>query len=300
MKSYLTYNEKLCHPRNLRKLEVWLSENYTEKTGRTGSAGKGTQFLDLLRGSARKEYAFVPSPEFKPGRTFVWPPALDTRDYRNERAGRCIPYYTYVKPTNQLCKGQATRRIFCEMLGREVCLDCNGAEVRGRFSEKMNVLFPYLEYHKTKRPYGYCPRALRLTEPLPSRTQLRGFPIARRHGSKEAEWVRMHSDLVPRSQAGQTERILGKRRSRTCWKTKRKPKQKNNKKQTNKQEQENLKCLFLCYFATLAERGDTKYKCHYFHFRGLVAGKIRTELKVCIRHFRRTIVCPVRSGFCVR
>ena len=198
MKSYLTYSEKFCEPRSFGKLQAWIAENYKKKAASLHSEEKGTFLDELRREASSPSYSFYPSPEFKPGKTFVLPPRESTHNYQEERMDRCVGSYTYLKPDKQLCKDRMRRKIFCEVLGDDVCLDCNGRKVRSRFNTKVNALYPYLEYHDVKRPYGYCPRAVRLTEPLPSRDHTRGFPVSYRYEPKKYEWLRTNSDSFPK------------------------------------------------------------------------------------------------------
>lgn len=132
-------------------------------------------FLGNLRAEMSNEvsYKLLPSPEFKPGSYFLLPESSLGLEYDAGRFDRCVPSYTDIKPTDQLCRNNVMRREFCEVVGKELCIDCNGGKLRQEFNHKMNSLYPCLEYDKDKRPYGYCPRAIRLTDPLPSRVQQR-------------------------------------------------------------------------------------------------------------------------------
>lgn len=168
------FSEKHCEANSFGKMEAWINEE-SRKAKRAKRdfqhSGHGN-LLSRLRAEALNEvtYKFVPSPEFKPGSYFLLPEnSSGVQDYTAVRIDRCVPSYTYIKPSNQQCRNNVMRREFCEVVGKELCVDCNGSNLRERFKRKMNSLYPLLEYDRDKRPYGYCPRAVRLTEPLPSR-----------------------------------------------------------------------------------------------------------------------------------
>jgi len=133
-----------------------------------------TEERDFLKGLKTEtpdvEYGQFPSPEFKPGRFFYFPSGTSTRNYHERKnVQKFGQTASIVSPGNQLCQ-KMRRKIFCEVLQEDkLCLDCNSRIVRGDFNHDMNREFPYLEYDRVKRPYGFCPRAIRLTEPLPSR-----------------------------------------------------------------------------------------------------------------------------------
>lgn len=169
------FGEKHCEPKSFGKMEAWINEE-SRKTKRTKRHFQHSgNFLKSLRAEASNEVTckFVPSPEFKPGSYFLLPESSPGLEYDAVRFDRCVPSYTYIKPTDQLCRNNITRKEFCEVVGKELCVDCNGGKLRQRFNHKMDSLYPCLEYNKEKRPYGYCPRAMRLTEPLPSRIEQR-------------------------------------------------------------------------------------------------------------------------------
>lgn len=169
------FGEKHCEPKSFGKMEAWIDEE-SRKTKRIKRNFRHSgNFLRSLRAEASNEatYKFVPSPEFKPGSYFLLPESSPGLEYDAARLDRCVPSYTYIKPTDQLCRNNIMRKEFCEVVGKEMCVDCNGGKLRQRFNHKMDSLYPLLEYDKDKRPYGYCPRAIRLTEPLPSRVELR-------------------------------------------------------------------------------------------------------------------------------
>lgn len=171
------FGEKHCEPKSFGKMEAWINEESRKikriKTGRFQHTGN---FLQGLKAEAANNttYKFVPSPEFKPGSYFLLPENSDCLKYDEvRRFDKCVPSYTYIKPTDQLCRNNVMRKEFCEVVGKDMCVDCNGGKLRQRFNHKMDSLYPYLEYDKDKRPYGYCPRTIRLTEPLPSRVDQR-------------------------------------------------------------------------------------------------------------------------------
>lgn len=169
------FSEKHCETKSFSKMEAWINEG-SRKTKRVKRDFQHSgNFLTSVRTEASSEatYKFVPSPEFKPGSYFLLPENPTSSNYTASRIDRCVPSYTYFRPSNQLCKNNVTRKEFCEVFGKELCLDCNGRRLRETFNYKMNALYPCLEYDKDKRPYGYCPRAVRLTEPLPSRVDRR-------------------------------------------------------------------------------------------------------------------------------
>lgn len=157
-------------------LQGWKTEDENQNLGK---------FIGRFFKSARRQnnvespvsYDFIRSPEFKPGHFYVLSRPMTNYNYRAERIDRCVTSYTYIKPNGQLCKNDSKRKIFCEVLGDKVCLDCNGRNVRGNFNRKMEVIYPQLNYEANKRPYGYCPRTIRLTEPLATRKQLTDRPI---------------------------------------------------------------------------------------------------------------------------
>lgn len=170
------FGEKHCEPKSFSRMEAWINEECRKvkrvKTGRFQQTGN---FLRDLKTEAsnKTSYKFFPSPEFKPGNYFLLPENSDEMEYDALRFDRCVPSYTYVKPSNQLCRNNIMRKAFCEVVGKDLCIDCNGGKLRQRFNHKMDSLYPCLQYDKDKRPYGYCPRVIRLTEPLPSRVERR-------------------------------------------------------------------------------------------------------------------------------
>ena len=169
------FSEKHCEAKSFGKMEAWINEENTKAMNVKRDFRHSGNFLRSLRAEASSDaaYKLVPSPEFKPGSYFLLPQNVYGSDYTAARIDRCVPSYTYIKPSNQLCRNNVMRREFCEVIGKELCIDCNGGKLRERFNHKMNSLYPCLEYDKDKRPYGYCPRAVRLTEPLPSRVDRR-------------------------------------------------------------------------------------------------------------------------------
>lgn len=169
------FGEKHCEPKSFGKMEAWINEESRKKKRTKRDFQHSGNFLSSLRAEASNEvtYKFVPSPEFKPGSYFLLPENSSSFGYDAVRLDRCVPSYTYIKPTNQLCRNNFMRREFCEVVGKDLCIDCNGGKLRQKFNHKMDSLYPCLEYNKEKRPYGYCPRAIRLTEPLPSRLEQR-------------------------------------------------------------------------------------------------------------------------------
>ena len=170
------FSEKHCEAKSFGKMEAWIDEENTKTMKKIKRDFRHSgNFIRSLRAEASSDaaYKLVPSPEFKPGSFFLLPLNVCGSDYNASRTDRCVPSYTYIKPSNQLCRNNVMRKEFCEVIGKELCLDCNGGKLRERFNHKMNSLYPCLEYDKDKRPYGYCPRAVRLTEPLPSRVDRR-------------------------------------------------------------------------------------------------------------------------------
>lgn len=159
-------------------------------------------------------YEALPSPEFKPGMFYRLPRKVGkSRNYEQKRtmATQC---FSSTCSRDQLCRGMK-RMIFCEVMEDErLCFDCNGREVRTKFNSELNNVFPYLEYDQIKRPYGFCPRAIRLTEPLP----IRGFTCNSRfltsHGN--CDCTRTKSALLPRIKTGKYEDWFT-RRSLTNW-----------------------------------------------------------------------------------
>ena len=170
------FGEKHCEPKSFSRMEAWINEECSKlkrvKTGRFQQTGNFLRDLKI-EASNKTSYKFVPSPEFKPGSYFLLPENSDDIEYDAQRFDRCVPSYTYVKPSNQLCRNNIMRKAFCEVIGKDLCIDCNGGKLRQRFNHKMDSLFPCLGYDRDKRPYGYCPRSIRLTEPLPSRVERR-------------------------------------------------------------------------------------------------------------------------------
>lgn len=133
------------------------------------------------------QYKHYPSPEFKPGNFYVFPSDVRPRSYSAKRK----PHLPQMEsPRNQLCN-KMRRRIFCEVIQEEkLCLDCNSRKVRSNFNDKINNEFPYLEYDRVKRPYGFCPRAIRLTEPL----SFQGKQIS---WHKNCDCTRIKSAILP-------------------------------------------------------------------------------------------------------
>ena len=169
------FGEKHCEPKSFGKMEAWISEESRKSKRMKRHFQHSGNFLESLRAEVSSEvsYNLVPSPEFKPGSYFLLPESSSGLEYDAVRFDKCVPSYTYIKPTDQLCRNNVMRKEFCEVVGREMCVDCNGGKLRQKFNNKMDCLYPCLEYDKDKRPYGYCPRAIRLTEPLPSRVEQR-------------------------------------------------------------------------------------------------------------------------------
>ena len=160
-------------------LEGWKMEDESVCLGKYfGRYFKNARRQDNVDSPA--SYDYIQSPEFKPGRFYILSRPMTNYNYRAARIDRCVTSYTYIRPNGQLCKNDSRRKIFCEVLGDKVCLDCNGRNVRRDFSTKMETNFPQLDYEPSKRPYGYCPRAVRLTDPLPTRQQLAGHPFVAR------------------------------------------------------------------------------------------------------------------------
>lgn len=56
------------------------------------------------------------------------------------------------------------RKMFCEVIGSEMCVDCNGGKLRVKFNNKVNFFYLFFEYDKEKRFYGYCLRVFCLME----------------------------------------------------------------------------------------------------------------------------------------
>lgn len=169
------FGEKHCEPKSFGRMEAWISEESRKSKQMKRHFQHSGNFLGNLRAEMSNEvsYKLLPSPEFKPGSYFLLPESSLGLEYDAGRFDRCVPSYTDIKPTDQLCRNNVMRREFCEVVGKELCIDCNGGKLRQEFNHKMNSLYPCLEYDRDKRPYGYCPRAIRLTDPLPSRVQQR-------------------------------------------------------------------------------------------------------------------------------
>ena len=169
------FGEKHCEPKSFGRMEAWISEESRKLKRMKRHFQYSGNFLGSLKAEMCNEvsYKLVPSPEFKPGSYFLLPESSPGLEYDAARFDRCVPSYTYIKPADQLCKNNVMRRAFCEVVGKELCMDCNGGKLRQKFNHKMDSLYPCLQYDKDKRPYGYCPRAIRLTEPLPVRVQQR-------------------------------------------------------------------------------------------------------------------------------
>lgn len=169
------YSEKHCEAKSFGKMEAWINEKSKKSWPvRRGFHEQSVSFLGRLRAETSNDvtYKFVPSPEFKPGCYFLLPENQPSFDYNASRIDQCVPSYSYIEPNNRSCKDNFMRKEFCEVVGKELCLNCNGGRLRERFNRKISSLYPCLEYDKDKRPYGYCPRAVRLTEPLPSRMKM--------------------------------------------------------------------------------------------------------------------------------
>ena len=151
-------------------------------------------------------YEAIPSPEYTPGMFYYFPRKIGKpRDYVQKRMTHC---YSAVCPRDQLCRG-LKRRIYCEVMDEQkLCFDCNGREIRTTFNNELNNLFPYLEYDQMKRPYGFCPRAIRLTEPLPIR-EFSNSSCLKSHGN--CDCTRTKSALLPRVKAEDYEEWLKKR-----------------------------------------------------------------------------------------
>ena len=135
-------------------------------------------------GSRPASYNLIRSPEFKPGNFFVLPNPTTNYNYQNQKPDKFFMSCTYGNPqtSTQLCNSNSRRKIFCEVLGDKVCLDCNGRNMRQAFNAKMDFTstYPQLQYASNERPYGYFPRTIRLTEPLKTRNQLEVcFPSVR-------------------------------------------------------------------------------------------------------------------------
>lgn len=157
-----------------RALTEWKQDVYPRPQARRPTTSRESTTLftkrrDFLKGLKREtpdvHYRQFPSPEFKPGRFYFYPCGVSPRNYNERRIG----FQTQTaSPGNQLCI-KMKRKIFCEVLQEDkLCLDCNSRSVRGDFNQEIKREFPYLEYDRVKRPYGFCPRAIRLTEPLPA------------------------------------------------------------------------------------------------------------------------------------
>ena len=174
VRDLFTYSEKHCEAKSFGKMEAWINEKSKKTSPVRRGFQQSTSFLGRLRAETSNDvtYKFVASPEFKPGSYFLLPENQPSFDYNASRIDRCVPSHSYIKPNNRLCKDNFMRKEFCEVVGKELCLNCNGGRLRERFNRKISSLYPCLEYDKDKRPYGYCPRAVRLTEPLPSRMEM--------------------------------------------------------------------------------------------------------------------------------
>lgn len=146
-----------------RALNEW-KDDIVSKRKPVAINSRDNFLLGLRSKTPDVQYLFVSSPDFKPGNYYIYPNGVSSRSYKTNR----IPFLSQTSsPGNQLCT-EMRRKIFCEVLQEEkLCLDCNARHVRNAFNEKINNEYPYLEYDPVKRPYGFCPRAVRLTEPLP-------------------------------------------------------------------------------------------------------------------------------------
>lgn len=169
------FSEKQLGTKSFGKMEAWIEEENKNVRRAKRDFNHHGNLLRRLRTetSSKVNYKFVPSPEFKPGSYYLLPEKRSSFDYNSARVARSVPAHYYITPRNQPCQNNITRKEFCEVIGKEMCFECNGAKLREKFNLKMNSLYPFLEYDKVKRPYGYCPRAVRLTEPLPSRVDWR-------------------------------------------------------------------------------------------------------------------------------
>ena len=168
------FREKYYEEKSFKVMKPWMNGECLRKEINSGRDLKASKsFLKSLKAETSNEvnYRLIPSPEFKPGNYFLLP---DNRtsifDYNPSCMIRRVPCCTGVESRETMCKQNIiTRRQFCEVIGSEMCLDCKGGKLREKLNNKINYFYPFLEYDKDKRPYGYCPRAFRLTEPLPLR-----------------------------------------------------------------------------------------------------------------------------------
>lgn len=176
VRDLFVYSEKYYEAKSCKMMKQRINGECLRKELNSGRDLKASQgFLKSLRAETSNEvnYRLIPSPEFKPGGYFMLP---DNRtsifDYNPSYMKRHVYCCNGVESRETTCKQNVitrSRRQFCEVMGSEMCLDCKGAKLREKFNNKINYFYPFLEYDKDKRPYGYCPRALRLTEPLPMR-----------------------------------------------------------------------------------------------------------------------------------
>ena len=171
VRDLFVFSEKHLGTKSFGKMEVWIEDESKKVKRAKRDFNHHGNFLRRLRTETSREvnYKFVPSPEFKPGSYYLLPEKRSSFDFNSARVARSVPAHSFITPRNQLCQSNITRKEFCEVVGKEMCFECNGAKLRDKFNHKMNSLYPFLEYDKVKRPYGYCPRAVCLTEPLPSR-----------------------------------------------------------------------------------------------------------------------------------
>ena len=166
------FSEKHCEPKSFKIVQTWMKGECERKADTGKDLCISGNFLRSLKtvASSQGNYKWVRSPEFKPGSYFLLPDKHSASfDYKTAQVNRRVPCCTYIESRNPLCQENVMRKMFCEVIGSEMCVDCNGGKLRAKFNNKVNSFYPFLEYDKEKRPYGYFPRALRLTEPLPLR-----------------------------------------------------------------------------------------------------------------------------------
>jgi hypothetical protein len=191
-----------------RLLSKWKQDNefprpFNSKKANSKSRSSQASFIRRLKVETLPDvkYEALPSPEFKQGQFYILP--CNVGKSRNYKQVKAEQGFSSVCSKGQLCRGMK-RRIFCEVMGDEtLCFDCNGREIRTKFNAELQNEFPYLEYDQITKPYGFCPRAIRLTEPLP----MRGFYMSHHN----CDCTRTKSALLPKIKPVNYEQWLTKR-----------------------------------------------------------------------------------------
>lgn len=68
--------------------------------------------------------------EFKLGSYFLLLESFFGLEYDVGCFDRCVFLYIDIKFIDQLCRNNVMRREFCEVVGKELCIDCNGGKLR--------------------------------------------------------------------------------------------------------------------------------------------------------------------------